>query len=496
MDFALAKRRILSLYEQGQVAYSKVSKEEFRQLYFSIHQNKIKNDPRWNQAVGEFLLRGTISYDRFIGLRPHHITEELYETFCLFLNALQKHDGDFMGRTAFLHLHIIKWDIFRECNFTAINDTVNCFLEKCIDDANSIDIPTVDIRIANNIERKRKSILGLIDDIRNGNIETVIHTSLPYKLTEQNATIHLVMNDINIDIIARNVSQGSSLPMVNIAEGSTMETFGPSKWTTTTTELDIVCHCLIDADNEVPRVTIHRKENEEFHWSTIFDITYRIILTVWEHFQQQEDAVSLWAPLPNDIHYINYKVCAGEHEYDKMYTTNPALVYRVSSLNKPSKNYTVSTSNKPHWSSSAFLMARLYAECGQLEESIFWLNVSTEALVEEYIQGIATTEELKSEIEGVERKFDTAEEILSEQFPEMKGLVKWPDTVIHTSVFTKLKRAIRNNQSPQNQKDIIKKYSLIQSKRNSLFHGRNETIEITDVEKAFNAYDWLKQHLV
>ena len=40
-------------------------------------------------------------------------------------------------------------------------------------------------------------------------------------------------------------------------------------------------------------------------------------------------------------------------------------------------------------------------------------------------------------------KFNTAEEILTEQFPEMKGKVQWPKTVIHTSVFIKLKRAVK-----------------------------------------------------
>lgn len=496
MNYALAKKRILSLAEQGDEAYSKVSKEEFRQLYFAIQHNKIRNDSRWNHAVGKFLLRGTIAFDRFVGLRPKCITEELYETFCLFLAALQEHDGKFMGRTAFPRLHRIKWDIFRKCNFSSIDDTVKCFFDNCIDDVNCIDIPTGDIRVTNNITQEKEFLLGFIDNVRNGNIETVIHTSLPYKLTDRNATIHLVMDGVDIEITTKNVSQGSSLPIINIAEGSTMETFGPSKWTTTSAELDIVCHCLIDANKEIPRVTMHRSESEEFHWTTIFDLTYKIISAVWKHLQQQEDAVSLWIPLPNDIHYINYKVCAGDHEYDSMYTTNPALVYRISSIDKPIKNYNFTTSDELSWSTSAFQLARLYAECGQLEESIFWLNVSTEALVEEYIQRIATTAELRDEIEGEEKKYDTAEEILSEQFPEMKGLVRWPDTIIHSSVYTRLKRAIKINQSQLNQKDILKKYSMIQSKRNSLFHGRNETIHITDVEKAFNAYNWLKQHLV
>ena len=118
-----------------------------------------------------------------------------------------------------------------------------------------------------------------------------------------------------------------------------------------------------------------------------------------------------------------------------------------------------------------------------------------EALIEEFIQRIAKSKEMLAEIEGEEHKFDTAEEILTQQFPEMKGRVKWPDIVIHTSVFTKLKRAIRMSNKVHLQKDILKKYSQVNAKRNTLFHGGSVNIEVEDIEKAFNAYEWLREHL-
>ena len=55
-------------------------------------------------------------------------------------------------------------------------------------------------------------------------------------------------------------------------------------------------------------------------------------------------------------------------------------------------------------------------------------------------------------------KFNTAEEILVEQFPEMKGKVQWPKTVIHTSVFIKLKRAVKMSDKACLLKDVMKKY--------------------------------------
>ena len=47
--------------------------------------------------------------------------------------------------------------------------------------------------------------------------------------------------------------------------------------------------------------------------------------------------------------------------------------------------------------------------------AVFWVNVSMEALVEEFIRRVATDSKMLAEIEREEQKFDTAEEILVEQ---------------------------------------------------------------------------------
>ena len=44
--------------------------------------------------------------------------------------------------------------------------------------------------------------------------------------------------------------------------------------------------------------------------------------------------------------------------------------------------------------------------------------------------------------------------------------------------------------------EILKKYSIVNAKRNALFHGGNVDIQIEDVENAFNAYMWLKEKLL
>lgn len=373
------------------------------------------------------------------------------------------------------------------------DEEIEIFLTQCEDNVTKLIMPKTEERIVDNLEIKRNEVVGLIKDIRNGHVRTKIHTSLPSKLTNADAIIVLKVNGVNVKVNICNHSQGSSLPGISIKEGSTMSVSGPSMWTTTTCELDIEAECLMDGLEYKSSVTLQKKEDNRY-WIAAFDFTYRVISALWMYFQQKEIMSTTWPPLPNDIHYIDYCVVGRNGKYDSERSTNPALIYHFAPLKKAPQHYEFNE-DMPNWSVYAYQFAKVYAQSGQLKESIFWLNVSVEALIEEFIQKVATSKEKLAEIEGEERKYDTAEEILAEQYPEMKGKVKWPDIVIHTSVYTKLKRSIKESSLVDSQKEILKKYSQVSSKRNTLFHGGSIDIGVDDVEKAFNAYDWLREKL-
>lgn len=495
MDFLSAKHLVLSLWKEGNAAYDKVKQEEYKQLYYAVFSRPFSGNEEWASAKGAFLFNGAIAFDRFVGNRPNTVDDESYNMFCRFLTSLQKMDGKHLERTAFLHLEKIQWEIYRKCSLALYDDEIKGFLEQCEKNVKAISLSKENGIVAENIEKKKEEVLGLITAIREGAIRTKIHTTLPYKMTNTNATISLKVDGVAVEVSLSNHSQGSSLPIAKIAEGSTLATSGPSKWTTTTCELDIEAHCLIDGLEERPRITLKNNKEEKGYWTAVFDFTYRMVTAIWTFFQQQEEVTGTWPPLPNDIQYIQYGVCAGDKEYDGEFSTNPSLVYHITSLKKKPKHYEIGEEKELLWSVHTYSYAILYAETGQFKEALFWLNVSVEALIEEFIQRIATSKEMLSKIEGEEHKFDTAEEILSEQYPEMKGKVNWPEIVIHTSVFTKLKRAIKLSGKAVDQKELQKKYALINAKRNNLFHGGSVEIVVDDLEKAFDAYAWLKATL-
>lgn len=495
MNFIQAKNKIMALLKEGGMAYEKVGQEEYKQMYYAVLPHLKDRNQEWQMAVGGFMMYGAMSYDRFVVPRPNVADEEQYEMFCRFLNTLQKMDGRFMERTAFIHLHKIQWDIYRECSLMPYDEEQEAFLAQCEKNVEEICISQVEANVVTHLEQLKLDVLGLIESIRCGQIRTSIRTELPYKMTNTDAEIHLVIDGIVVEVKTKHHSQGSTIPIAQVAQGSTMATTGPSKWTTTTCDLDIEAHCLMDILEERTKVILRGGADDGGYWTAVFDFTFKVVCAIWAYLHQEEEITGSWPPLPNDIHFLDCRVYAGDKEYEHEFSSNPALVYHVTSLNKPTAVIEIENNEEPLWSEYAYMFAKVYAESGQLKESIFWLNVSVEALVEEYIQRVATTQEMLAEIEGDEHKFDTAEAILAEQFPEMKGKVKWPDVVIHTSVFVKLKRAVKLGGVPVSVKDVTKKYSQVNAKRNALFHGRETDIEVYDVEKAFTAYGWLKEHI-
>ena len=64
------KNRILTLFEGGNQAYERVSKEEYRQLYFSVRSEIGKDGKKLNLAIGEFLLHGAMKYNKIGFVSP------------------------------------------------------------------------------------------------------------------------------------------------------------------------------------------------------------------------------------------------------------------------------------------------------------------------------------------------------------------------------------------------------------------------------------------
>lgn len=104
--------------------------------------------------------------------------------------------------------------------------------------------------------------------------------------------------------------------------------------------------------------------------------------------------------------------------------------------------------------------------------------MAVDALIDEFLMFASPDSKTYEEFTSQESKFQSSEEILSEQFPEMAGRVLWPGTTIHASVYTKLKRVLKYlNQDKKKRSVIISYYSSISRKRNKLFHDSPQDLK-------------------
>ena len=76
MDYIQAKNKIMALWKEGGMAYEKVKQEEYKQMYYAVLPHLKDKNQEWQRAVGDYLIYGAMSYDRFVGQRPKVADEE------------------------------------------------------------------------------------------------------------------------------------------------------------------------------------------------------------------------------------------------------------------------------------------------------------------------------------------------------------------------------------------------------------------------------------
>ncbi len=137
----------------------------------------------------------------------------------------------------------------------------------------------------------------------------------------------------------------------------------------------------------------------------------------------------------------------------------------------------------------------MYLELGDTNEALFWLNVATESLIAQRfdeIESVTSRSGLASSLGSPKEFWAEAEMLLSKQFPDMKGKVKWPTGVIHVSVYGKLKALYRLVPMRTALDELLAKYREISGLRNDLFHGKSSVrVPVATVQTASEALKWI-----
>lgn len=497
MDPIIAKNRVKELFSdfkknKSTIIYERLKEDEVRQIYYALHSKLPGRDISLNLAFIYFLMSTMLRYNRFGNIRPID-TDDLFTRYQNMLTCLKRLEPKAHIYSWWHDMNLIRWQVYRKCANKAFNDELNAYIDDRIKALNNIRVNGIEREQSLNIEKTRLQLMEFLNSFKSGMI-TNIKTTLPYKLVQKNSTFHLHVDGVEVDVAIENEIKSSPIQHVQFVPDATLDEMGLSKNSYSQSTLSFVFHCLIDEGVNLDSVSYSDKE--EFSWNYLYDFTYKAIRAIWNHLQSLGDDHVSWPPLPQDIGSIYWSVQSGEKKLDSGCLTNPATGFHISSNKRGVTHYEIPDEKAPLWSDNAYYYARLYAKSGQWEEAIFWINVASEALIDEFLRKISKDSDTYENLTTQENKFQSSEEILSEQYPEMSGKVSWPNTPIQASVYTKLKRALDYLKKDKKEtKKIIGIYSSINKKRNKLFHGSAHDIGKDDIRIVLSSYCQLKSDL-
>ena len=498
----IARRRLLELFQQEDPAYAKLTKEEYKELYYAIKPHIPIKDARLNVATQRFLYYGAQKFDKFCIPTPYATTEDDFLNFKLFLASLWELEGANSINAPSLEIHKLKWEIYRKFNLCRLDEKQRNELDQYLTIVTSLGNPSISQIREKEHEfiQEQNKLIHLIQGASLGTLQSSITTRLPYKLTDEKTSISLCLQEVPIEVKITPHYLGSSDSFFNTNVNSTIEDSSATRWQNFYSDITITIYSIIDDSKWCPSLiltpTTTTTDNIDPSWNFLFQITYEILEKLWWYFKTQNFNTCKWNPTPKDIPYIQYIVRKEEEQIVYKVLANPANTYILHNNNSQEKHYDIKQLEDIRWSKKCYIYATIYSEVGLYQETIFWLNVSIEALIEDFIQSVITDKAQLEELLTGSAIFERAEEYLSRQFPAMKGMVQWPKDKSHLSVYTKIKRVIQYSKLPLSSKDFLAHYSQINSDRNVLFHGSPLKIQYEKIKKAFYSYNWLYDKMI
>lgn len=492
MNNIKAKHRILELYSQhSRESYEQLSKEDFKEIFYAIRKEIPYKKKDLNIAIKPFIFYGALKFDKFSIPTPYASTEDDFVMFKLLLNTLCVLEGPNSINTPFLMLHKIKWNVYNRYNFKIIEETDHLELKKLQTIVNSLLEPSCNQEKLNEFNAQKEKLNMLLDGLMSNTLSTKISTNLPYNFTSINTIISFKLDNINVEIEVIPKIFNSLDSFITVDPNLSIENEGATRWQNSFSKVNITINALIDDSRFTSPLMLEIKEDRDSPWNYLFDLTYEIIDKLWWHLKEKNIATSNWCPVPKDIPFISYSQWNSDKQVEFKMMSNPSYKFNIRSRELKTDQLKIGTLKDVKWLKKCYIYAQIYADIGQYNESLFWLNVSTESMIDCFINSVVTDQNLLKDLNEGVSVFDTAEEIISKQFPEMKGKIQWPKATKHPSIYTKIKRVIKKYDLTISEKEFNSKYNTIKSERNNLFHGNPTDIPASHLRKAFIAYQWM-----
>lgn len=476
---------------------NEVTVEVFSDLLEAVCDRLPYTEGPTGRSILFFLFCGCIKFDRWMAT-PYLIKADYRDNFDKFVNVLCNRCKDTENGARFL-VDQIKWDIFTEIDrkpldLNRFNNECAKFEERLI----KIPIPSSPIKKAEILQLSDELRL-IIQAIRDNSIRTVLRTKIPIVPVDAQFTISTKWRSIDTTVVLQPIWFNPSNTMLNPSEGLRLIPTTPSQWQNGYCEVEIEFKALLDhtVRKDPLAACLSDDPPPEKEWSLIFVDIYEILDAVIWRLREQHKMAGKWILLPTDIATIEWQLYGGEDRIGHAHK-DPSLLLRGT--NEPIKQVSIKFDIAPEieWHSRSYWLARSYLETGEINESLFWINVAAEALFEKRCKEMCTVYDVSyDELSSAKAYWDRAKDIVDQYLSQAQSdLIIWPEAVTGTpSWFARIRFLSKRIKLKKDANEILARYSHINRYRNALFHGiKEDPIPVSEAQKALENYQWLEEN--
>jgi len=482
-------------------SWTKFTEDNFITVLNSIYKLVPFKSIKQNQNLCRFLWAGCRRFNRWFAPSPYVVLDGNRINYNKFVTTLSKTEYPSTENASIFQLHMIRDAIYSEFNSIPLPIHANYSgkIQEIRQQMYRIRGPKNPVKLTE-LTKELSTIKDILDNIENGNLQTICSFKLPYPI---------VSKKINISSKFKNVTLSCELTptfirpagFIQIHEPAVACSRTPTRWQFGSTDIYCKFSALIDPSCEVAPLQLPMMDMLSDKWPNLFRFIYEMTYEVCHDLRGNPTALNTWIPSPADIGDIEYFMrTTKQDQINYMHMSNPSSVLRCFIPSTGEELVNIESLEATPWHKKCRILAQQFLENGDSRESLFWLNIGIESLLNLRISSILDRNGSDKKHENLKFSsdyWDEAKKIIEKQAPEISSKITWPETKTYASMFKRLKRIYKLCEISISKEECLGHYSKISKHRNNLFHGENENpISPEAVIIAINSYDYLEQKFV
>ncbi|WP_156545994.1 hypothetical protein [Cupriavidus sp. D384] len=502
VQYLKAKKCILDTFHQHMDAIqagSAISDVEMVSLLDLVNQTIPWRKSNQKVAIEMFLFAGARRFDRWTAPTPFVVPPTHHQNFIKFVNAFRKQEGSDTVNCPIFDLHAVRDDIFIFFDKSPLEKIEASATHQFRDRIKRVSQPlTATKKIEFN--QQRNELMGILDGLDDKSLRTELRFRVPYILHREKLQLDFDWHGVMMQATVEPNFSPTNDTFFQPENGAAVSA-GASRWQGGTSQVALTLSCLLDGSARTERLqAMPNAELPSDAWPQSFTWAFSIFHDLFWTLRAKNIGQQNWIPSPRDISDLTQVFSTAKiGKFGLIIKGSPASLYEIFTPSSSPLSINLGKLQRLSWSTECRTRADMYLELGDTNEALFWMNVATEALIAERFTQIESWTQrpgLAESLGSPKEFWADAEAIVTKQFPEMQGRVKWPTTPIHASVFGKLKALYRLVPMSTSCDELITKYRIISGQRNDLFHGKTtERVSVSTIQAAREALNWIDQRM-